>query len=177
MRLSLKERGMECAKATNPQEIWGSEAEGSAVLSISLQFELEDHFFPLDIFLYRNILSLMPRAATTSDVFNAIAEPRRREIIDLLVNGKEHAVGDLVLRLRMPQPAVSKHLGVLRRVGVVSVSKRGQLRLYRLNAKELKPVHDWVKTYERFWTHQLDRIKERAEVKRNARKDAQDGKK
>lgn len=107
----------------------------------------------------------MARATTTSDVFNAIAEPRRREIIDLLVNGKEHAVGDLVLRLRMPQPAVSKHLGVLRKVGVVSVSKRGQLRLYRLNAKELKPVHDWVKIYERFWTHQLDRIKERAELK------------
>jgi DNA-binding transcriptional ArsR family regulator len=107
----------------------------------------------------------MPRAATTSDVFNAIAEPRRRALIDLLVNGKEHAVGDLVLRLRMPQPAVSKHLGVLRKVGVVTVSKRGPLRLYRFNAKELKPVHDWVKTYERFWMHQLDRIKERAEQK------------
>jgi DNA-binding transcriptional ArsR family regulator len=107
----------------------------------------------------------MARATTTSDVFNAIAEPRRREIIDLLVNGREHTVGDLVLRLRMRQPAVSKHLGVLRKVGVVSVSKRGQLRMYRLNAKELKPVHDWVKTYERFWTHQLDRIKERAEMK------------
>ena len=105
----------------------------------------------------------MPRAATTSDVFNAIAEPRRRELIDLLVKGKEHAVGDLVIRLHMPQPAVSKHLGVLRKVGVVTVSKRGPLRLYRLNAKELKPVHDWVKTYERYWTHQLDRIKERAE--------------
>jgi DNA-binding transcriptional ArsR family regulator len=74
-------------------------------------------------------------------------------------------VGDLVLRLRMRQPAVSKHLGVLREVGVVSVSKRGQLRLYRLNAKELKPVHDWVKTYELYWTHQLDRIKQRAELK------------
>ncbi len=107
----------------------------------------------------------MPRAATTSDVFNAIAEPRRRELLDLLVNGKEHAVGELVLRLRIPQPAVSKHLGVLRRVGVVTVSRRGQLRLYRLNAKELKPVHDWVKTYEHFWTHQLDRIRERAEQK------------
>jgi DNA-binding transcriptional ArsR family regulator len=65
----------------------------------------------------------------------------------------------------MRQPAVSKHLGVLREVGVVSVSKRGQLRLYRLNAKELKPVHDWVKTYELYWTHQLDRIKQRAELK------------
>jgi DNA-binding transcriptional ArsR family regulator len=107
----------------------------------------------------------MPRAATTSDVFNAIAEPRRRELIDLLVKGKEHAVGELVLRLHMPQPAVSKHLGVLRKVGVVTVSKRGPLRLYRLNAEELKPVHDWVKMYERFWTHQLDRIRERAEQK------------
>src|SRR6202167_3642708 len=107
----------------------------------------------------------MPRATTTSDIFNAIAEPRRREIIDLLVSGKEHPVGELVLRLRMPQPAVSKHLGVLRKVGIVSVSKRGQLRLYRLNAKELKPVHDWVKNYERFWAHQLDRIKQRAEQK------------
>ena len=107
----------------------------------------------------------MARATTTSDVFNAIAEPRRREIIDLLVNGKEHAVGDLVLRLRMPQPAVSKHLGVLRKVGVVSVVKRGQHRMYRLNAAELKPVHDWVKTFERYWTHQLGHIKERAERK------------
>ena len=107
----------------------------------------------------------MPRAATTTDVFNAIAEPRRREIIGMLEDGKEHAVGDVVLRLRMPQPAVSKHLGVLRKVGVVTVSKRGQLRMYRLNAKELKPVHDWVKTYERFWAHQLDRIKVRAEQK------------
>jgi DNA-binding transcriptional ArsR family regulator len=107
----------------------------------------------------------MPRAATTTDVFNAIAEPRRREIIDALVDGREHAVGEMVETLRIPQPAVSKHLGVLRKVGIVSVTKRGQLRLYRLNAKELKPVHDWVKTYERFWAHQLNRIKERAERK------------
>ncbi len=107
----------------------------------------------------------MPRAATTTDVFNAIAEPRRREIIGILAGGREHAVGDLVGRLRLAQPAVSKHLGVLRRVGIVSVTKAGQHRLYRLNAEELKPVHDWVKTYERFWSHQLVRIKERAERK------------
>jgi DNA-binding transcriptional ArsR family regulator len=107
----------------------------------------------------------MPRAATTTDVFNAIAEPRRREIIAVLVDGKEHAVGEVVSILRLPQPAVSKHLGVLRKVGIVSVNKRGQLRMYRLNAKELKPVHDWVKTYERFWSHQLDKVKERAEQK------------
>ena len=107
----------------------------------------------------------MARAATTTDVFNAIAEPRRREIIAVLVGGREVAVGEVVKALRMPQPAVSKHLGVLRKVGVVSVIKRGQHRMYRLNAAELKPVHDWVKTYERYWTHQLDQIKERAERK------------
>jgi len=113
----------------------------------------------------------MARAATTTDVFNAIAEPRRRQIVDFLEDGKERSVGDVVVRLRLAQPAVSKHLGVLRKVGVVAVSKRGQHRMYRLNAKELKPVHDWVKEYERFWTHHLDRIKERAEQKMNARLD------
>jgi DNA-binding transcriptional ArsR family regulator len=115
------------------------------------------------------MIVVMPRAATTTDVFNAIAEPRRREIIDVLVDGKEHTVGDVVRIIRIPQPAVSKHLGVLRKVGIVSVSKQGPLRLYRLNPKELKPVHDWVKTYERFWTHQLDRIKELAERKMTER--------
>lgn len=111
----------------------------------------------------------MARAATTTDVFNAIAEPRRRDIIGMLSDGAEHAVGDVVLRLRMAQPAVSKHLGVLRKVGVVAMSKRGQMRLYRLNAKELKPVHDWVKVYERFWAQQLGRIKLRAEQKMTER--------
>lgn len=107
----------------------------------------------------------MARAATTTDVFNAIAEPRRREIIDLLVDGNRHAVGEMVEALRIPQASVSKHLGVLRKVGIVSVTKQGQLRLYRLDPKELKPVHDWVKKYERFWAHHLDRIKLRAERK------------
>lgn len=111
----------------------------------------------------------MPRAATTTDVFNAIAEPWRRRIIDVLVDGQEHAVGEVVQMLRLPQPAVSKHLGVLRKVGLVSVTKNGPLRLYRLNAEELKPIHDWVKTYERFWTYQLDRIKQRAERKKAVR--------
>jgi DNA-binding transcriptional ArsR family regulator len=110
-------------------------------------------------------MSSMPRAATTADVFNAIAEPRRRDIIDLFADGRARPVGELVSSLKLPQPAVSKHLGVLRKVGIVSVTKQGQLRLYRLNPQELKPVHDWVRTYERFWTHQLDRIKERAEQK------------
>jgi DNA-binding transcriptional ArsR family regulator len=107
----------------------------------------------------------MARAATTTDVFNAIAEPRRREIIGVLNDGREWAVNDVVLRVKMAQPAVSKHLGVLRKVGVVTVVKRGQHRLYRLEAAQLKPVHDWVKTYERYWTHQISRIKERAEQK------------
>src|SRR5882757_5540196 len=110
-------------------------------------------------------ISGMARAATTTDVFNAIAEPRRREIIAVLVGGREVAVGEVVKALRMPQPAVSKHLGVLRKVGVVSVIKRGQHRLYRLHAAQLKPVHDWVKVYERYWTHQVSRIKQRAEQK------------
>lgn len=111
----------------------------------------------------------MPRAATTTDVFNAIAEPRRRKIIGVLGDGRAHAVGEMVKTLRIPQPAVSKHLGVLRKVGIVSRRKHGQHRLYRLNAEELKPVQDWVKTYERFWTHQLNRIKERAERKATER--------
>src|ERR1700729_3307024 len=107
----------------------------------------------------------MARAATTTDVFNAIAEPRRREVIAVLADGREYAVNEVVVRLRMAQPAVSKHLSVLRKVGVVSMVKRGQHRMYRLNAAELKPVHDWVKTFERYWTHQLGQIKERAERK------------
>jgi DNA-binding transcriptional ArsR family regulator len=107
----------------------------------------------------------MARAATTSDVFNAIAEPRRRQIIDTLSDGRARPVGEIVAVLRLPQPAVSKHLAVLRAVGLLSVDKDGQHRLYRLNAGELKPVHDWVKNFERYWTHQLDRIKERAERK------------
>jgi DNA-binding transcriptional ArsR family regulator len=107
----------------------------------------------------------MARAATTSDVFNAIAEPRRREIIDLLATDGEQPVGELVGRLRLAQPAVSKHLRVLRSVRLVSVRRRGRLRVYRLEPRELKTVHDWVKHYERFWTHQLSRIKERAEVR------------
>jgi DNA-binding transcriptional ArsR family regulator len=113
----------------------------------------------------------MPRAATTTDAFNAIAEPRRRAIIDMLSDGRTHTVGEMVERLRMPQPAVSKHLGVLREVGIVSAGKHGRLRLYRLNAKELKSVHDWAQTFESLWTHQLDRIKERAERKVISRRD------
>ena len=106
----------------------------------------------------------MARAATTTDAFNAIAEPRRRQILDLLARG-ERPVNDLVASLGWPQPQVSKHLGVLRKVGIVSVAKDGRQRVYRLNSAELKPVYDWVKNFEPFWSRQLDRIKERAERK------------
>jgi DNA-binding transcriptional ArsR family regulator len=107
----------------------------------------------------------VPRAATTSDVFNAIAEPRRRQIIEVLAGSPPRSVNDLVAVLRIPQPAVSKHLGVLRAVGILSVDKQGQHRLYRLNPEELKPVHEWVKHFERLWNRQLNSIKERAERK------------
>ena len=105
----------------------------------------------------------MPRAPTTTDVFNAIAEPRRRQIVELLAQRGALAVGTLVATLGLAQPAVSKHLGVLRKVGVVSVQKQGKQRVYSLDAAKLKTVHDWVKAFEELWGHQLDRIKERAE--------------
>src|SRR6266436_329139 len=105
----------------------------------------------------------MPRAPTTADVFNAIAEPRRRQIVELLAQRGALTVGMLVVTLRLPQPAVSKHLGVLRKVGLVAVIKKGKQRVYNLEAEKLKTVHDWVKVFEEHWGHQLDRIKERAE--------------
>ena len=112
----------------------------------------------------------MPRAPTTSDVFNAIAEPRRRQIVELLARRGALAVGTLVVTLGLPQPAVSKHLGVLRKVGLVAVLKQGQQRVYSLQAEKLIAVHDWVKAFEELWGQQLDRIKERAE--RRAREQA-----
>ena len=105
----------------------------------------------------------MARASTTSDVFNAIAEPRRRQIVELLAQRGALAVGTLVVTMGLPQPAVSKHLGVLRKVGLVAVIKQGKQRVYNLEAQKLKTVHDWVKAFEELWGHQLDRIKERAE--------------
>jgi DNA-binding transcriptional ArsR family regulator len=106
----------------------------------------------------------MARAPTTSDAFNAVAEPRRRQILDLLIPG-ERPVNDLVSSLGLAQPQVSKHLRVLREVGLVTVRGSGQQRLYQLNAERLKAIHDWVKTFEPFWDRQLDRIKGRAERK------------
>src|SRR5271154_7240297 len=115
----------------------------------------------------------MPRAKTTADIFNAIAAPRRREIVGLLAGGGALAVGTLVVALGLPQPAVSKHLGVLRKVGVVAVSKQGKQRVYNLEAEKLKTVHDWVKAFEELWGHQLDRIKERAERRAAVKKSNQ----
>jgi DNA-binding transcriptional ArsR family regulator len=97
----------------------------------------------------------MARAATTADAFNAIAEPRRRQILDVLAGG-ERPVGDLVRAVGLAQPQVSKHLRVLREVGAVDVREDGRRRLYRLNGQALKPIHDWVKTYERTWSERFE---------------------
>src|ERR671923_2079349 len=99
----------------------------------------------------------MARAATTTDAFNAVAEPRRRQILDALAGG-ERPVNELVRLLGLAQPQVSKHLRVLREVGVVDVRNEGRQRLYRLNGRALKPIHDWVKTYERSWSERFDRL-------------------
>jgi DNA-binding transcriptional ArsR family regulator len=99
----------------------------------------------------------MARAATTTDAFNAVAEARRRQILDVLAGG-ERPVNDLVDVLGLAQPQVSKHLRVLREVGVVDVRNAGRQRLYRLNAQALKPIHDWLKTYERSWSERFDQL-------------------
>ena len=99
----------------------------------------------------------MPRAATTADAFNAVAEPRRRQILDALAGG-ERPVNDLVRVLGLAQPQVSKHLRVLREVGAVDVRGKGRQRLYRLNGHALKPIHDWIKQYERSWSERFDRL-------------------
>jgi DNA-binding transcriptional ArsR family regulator len=99
----------------------------------------------------------MARAATTADAFNAVAEPRRREILDLLAGG-ERPVNDLVALLGLAQPLVSKHLRVLREVGLVEVRGDGRQRMYRLNAGPLKPIYDWVRPYEQAWSQRFDRL-------------------
>ncbi|HVN18261.1 MAG TPA: metalloregulator ArsR/SmtB family transcription factor [Dongiaceae bacterium] len=110
----------------------------------------------------------MARAATTSDAFNAVAEPRRREILEYLA-AAELTVGDLVIRMGLEQPSVSKHLKVLRDVGLVRVRRNGRHMMYRTNAEAIRPLHEWTKTFERLWAHQLLRIKERAEAKEKTR--------
>lgn len=102
-------------------------------------------------------MAAMARAATTTDAFNAVAEPRRRQILDLLADG-ERPVNDLVRELGLAQPQVSKHLRVLREVGAVDVRQEGRLRFYRLNGRALKPIHDWVRDYERSWSERFEQL-------------------
>jgi DNA-binding transcriptional ArsR family regulator len=106
----------------------------------------------------------MARAATTSDAFNAVAEPMRREILNYLAL-QEKPVSDIVDSLGLEQPSVSKHLRVLRDVGLVHVRRDGRQKLYRTNAEAIRPLHEWTSQFEKFWQHQLQRVKERAEEK------------
>ena len=103
--------------------------------------------------------------ATADAVFTALADPMRRQVLSMVVERGPVSATSLGHSLPVSRQAVVKHLGVLRKVGVVSVIRRGQHRMYRLNAAKLRPVHDWVKTFERYWTHQIGQIKERAERK------------
>jgi len=105
----------------------------------------------------------MARASTTSDTFNAVAEPRRREILTYLA-GAERPVGEIVAALGLEQPSVSKHLRVLRDVGLVRMRCHGRQKLYRTNAEAIRPLHQWAGTFERYWQHQLNRVKELAEA-------------
>lgn len=116
----------------------------------------------------------MARAPTTSDVFNAIAEPRRRQILSLLAD-TERSVFDIVDAIEVPQPSVSKHLKVLRDVGLVDVRRDGRRMFYRTNAHAVKPLYEWSRTFERHWRRQLNAVKQRAEA-RAAAKDERSGK-
>ena len=113
----------------------------------------------------------MARATTTSDAFNAVAEPRRRAILNYLAI-EERPVGEIVDSLGMEQPSVSKHLRVLREVGLVKARRDGRRMLYRTNAEAIRPLHEWTETFERYWRHQLSRIKERVEANSNPSKDS-----
>jgi DNA-binding transcriptional ArsR family regulator len=116
----------------------------------------------------------MARAATTADAFNAVAEPRRRQILDVLADG-ERGVTDLVERLGLAQPQVSKHLRVLREVGLVGVRDEGRQRIYRIDARALRPIHDWVRRYEEMWSERYDRLDAvLEELKREERGDGAD---
>ena len=106
----------------------------------------------------------MARAATTSDTFNAVAEPRRRDILNYIAM-QEHSVSEIVDALEMEQPSVSKHLKVLKEVGLVDVRREGRQMLYRVNGSAIRPLWEWTSTFERMWRHQLTKIKENAERK------------
>ena len=117
----------------------------------------------------------MARLATSTDVFNAVAEPRRRRILTLLKGG-ERSVNDVARRLRVSQPLASKHLGVLKRVGLVRVRGAGQRRLYALHADALRPMHDWVKTFEEMWNARLSRLSEYLNELQDTGESDEDGK-
>ncbi|HVA64600.1 MAG TPA: metalloregulator ArsR/SmtB family transcription factor [Terriglobales bacterium] len=112
-------------------------------------------------------MASMARAATTSDAFNAVAEPRRRAILRFLAD-QERPVGEIVVALKLEQPSVSKHLKVLHEVGLVRMRRQGRCKLYRTEAAALRPLHEWTGQFERFWRQQLSRVKERAEAKMEA---------
>jgi DNA-binding transcriptional ArsR family regulator len=113
----------------------------------------------------------MARAATTTDAFNAVGEPRRRQIVDLLAD-RERTVTDLVAELGLAQPQVSKHLRVLRDVGLVEARDRGRQRLYRLNGHALRPIHDWVKSFEALWSERFELLDD---VLEDLKKEQEDG--
>jgi len=113
------------------------------------------------------------RAATTSDAFNAVAEPRRRDILAFLAP-RERSVSDIVAALEMGQPSVSKHLRVLREVGLVRMRREGRQKLYQTNAAAIRPLHEWTGAFERFWRQTLNRVKERAEGRAAAARDNAD---
>jgi DNA-binding transcriptional ArsR family regulator len=115
----------------------------------------------------------MARAATTSDAFNAVAEPRRRDILAFLAQ-RERPVSDIVAALEMEQPSVSKHLRVLREVGLVRMRQEGRQKLYQTNAAAIRPLHEWTGAFERFWRQTLTRVKERAEARTAAASDHAD---
>ena len=106
----------------------------------------------------------MARAATTSDAFNAVAEPRRRDILNYIAM-QERSVSEIVDALEIEQPSVSKHLKVLKEVGLVDVRREGRQMLYRVNGSAIRPLWEWTSTFERMWRHQLTKIKENAERK------------
>jgi DNA-binding transcriptional ArsR family regulator len=119
----------------------------------------------LDIFRYRNIITPVARASTTSDPFNAIAEPRRRHILEFIA-GEERSVSEIADALALNQPSVSKHLQVLSNVGLVSARRDGRRTMYRTNAQALREIHEWSSMFEQYWRGQLRRIKAHAEAKR-----------
>jgi DNA-binding transcriptional ArsR family regulator len=125
-------------------------------------------YIPISVYI-----AAMARAATTADAFNAVAEPRRRELLDVLALG-ERPVGDLVLETGWDQPQVSKHLRVLREVGLVAVREDGRRRVYSVNGPALRPIHDWVRRYERMWNERFDALDDVLEEMKSERNDQQE---